>query len=122
MGFVRVKANISNVEEPEKVKEIELIVDTGAIYTVISKQILYELGIKTIGKRKFRLANGDIIERNVGICKVQIEELFTHSIVVFGEEDDFQILGVTTLEELGLQVDPVSGELKPMELLLLIFG
>ncbi len=32
-----------------------------------------------------------------------------------------EVLGVTTLEELGLQVDPVSGELKPMELLLLFF-
>jgi hypothetical protein len=29
------------------------------------------------------------------------------------------VLGVTALEEVGLQVDPTTGELKPMELLLL---
>lgn len=32
---------------------------------------------------------------------------------------DAEVLGVTTLEELGLQVDPVTGELKPLELLFL---
>ena len=37
----------------------------------------------------------------------------------FGEENDTQVLGVTALEELGMQVDPTTGELKPMELLLL---
>lgn len=39
--------------------------------------------------------------------------------VVFGEENDTQVLGVTALEELGMQIDPITGELKPMELLLL---
>jgi predicted aspartyl protease len=29
------------------------------------------------------------------------------------------LLGVTTLELLGLQVDPVNGKLKPLELLIL---
>ncbi|MEM2213258.1 MAG: hypothetical protein QXK12_08380 [Candidatus Nezhaarchaeales archaeon] len=30
-----------------------------------------------------------------------------------------EVLGLTALEGLGLQVDPVTGELKPVELLLL---
>ena len=42
-----------------------------------------------------------------------------YTTVVFGEENDTQVLGVTALEELGMQIDPVTGELKPMELLLL---
>ncbi len=119
MGYVKVRVKISNIEKLEKFKELDLIVDTGAIYTVISRRILEELEIKPIGKRRFKLANGEVIEREVGICRIDYKDLFTHSIVVFGEETDMQILGVTTLEELGLQVDPVSGELKPMELLLL---
>jgi len=35
------------------------------------------------------------------------------------EENAMPLLGVTTLELLGLQVDPVSGELKPLELFML---
>jgi len=38
--------------------------------------------------------------------------------VVFGDEGVY-LLGVVTLEELGLEVDPVKGELRPMELLLM---
>ncbi|RLI75778.1 Retroviral aspartyl protease [Archaeoglobales archaeon] len=118
MGYVKIKVKVSNIETG-KAKEVELIVDTGAIYTIIKRKTLEELEIEPIGKRKFKLANGDVIERDVGLCRIDIMDLFTHSIVVFGEENDAEVLGVTTLEELGLQVDPVSGELKPMELLLL---
>ena len=119
MGYVRVKVKISNIERPEKSREIELIADTGAIYTIVKRKTLEELGIKPIGRRRFKLANGDLIERDIGICRIDIGDVFTHSIVVFGEEKDAELLGVTTLEELGLQVDPVTGELRPMDLLLL---
>ena len=39
--------------------------------------------------------------------------------MIFAEGSDAEVLGAATLEELGLQVDPVMGELKPLELLLL---
>ncbi|MBS7629139.1 hypothetical protein KEJ23_04095 [Candidatus Bathyarchaeota archaeon] len=39
--------------------------------------------------------------------------------VIFGEKEDTPLLGVTTLEELGLEVDPVTKQLKPAALLLL---
>ena len=119
MGYVRVKVKISNIERPEKSREIELIADTGAIYTIVKRKTLEELEIKPIGRKRFKLADGDVIERDVGICRIDIGEVFTHSIVVFGEEKDAELLGVTTLEELGLQVDPVTGELKQMDLMLL---
>ncbi|RLI78321.1 Retroviral aspartyl protease [Archaeoglobales archaeon] len=119
MGYVKVKVRVSNIERPEKSKEIELIADTGAIYTIVKRETLEELGIKPIGRRRFKLANGDVIERDVGICRIDIGDVFTHSIVVFGEERDTEVLGVTTLEELGLQVDPVTGELRQTDLLLL---
>ncbi len=119
MGYVRVKVRISNIERPEKSKEIELIADTGAIYTIVKRKTLEEIGIRPIGRRRFKLANGDLIERDIGICRIDIGDVFTHSIVVFGEEKDAELLGVTTLEELGLQVDPVTGELKKMDLMLL---
>ena len=41
--------------------------------------------------------------------------------VVIGEEGDPAIMGVTALESLGYQVDPVTGKLTPSEMLLLRF-
>ena len=63
MGYVRVKARIWNIEDPSYYRDIELLADTRIMYTVIPANILNELGIKVIGKRKFRLANNEVIER-----------------------------------------------------------
>ena len=41
---IKVRAKVSNVER-ERSKEIELIADTGAIYTSIPEDILKDLGI-----------------------------------------------------------------------------
>ncbi|MEM1574712.1 MAG: Retroviral aspartyl protease [Nitrososphaerota archaeon] len=118
MGFVRVRARIWNIEEPKKLREVELLADTGAIYTVLPSSLLKELNVKTIGKRKFKLANNEVVERDIGLIGIEIEDRFTYTIVVFGEES-VNLLGVTTLEELGLEVDPIKGVLRPMELLLM---
>ena len=119
MGFVKVRVKIGNPEKPGISREVELIADTGAIYTVVSRKILEELGIQKRGKRKFKLANGKIVEREVGIIEIEVKGTVAYTTVVFGDENDTQVLGVTALEELGMQVDPTTGELKPMELLLL---
>jgi clan AA aspartic protease len=119
LGYVRVKAKIRNPEEKERQLEIELLVDTGAIYSIIPANILESLKIARRSIRKMRLADGSVIERHLGIAEVEVKGETAHSNVIFGEERDASVLGVTALEELGLQVDPITGELKPMELLLL---
>jgi len=118
MGYVKVRARIWNVEDPRKAKGVELLVDTGAVYTVLPRSLLEELGVEPMGKRRFRLADNRVVERDVGIVGIEIKGIKTHTPVVFGDEGVY-LLGVVTLEELGLEVDPVSGELKPMELLLM---
>ncbi len=39
--------------------------------------------------------------------------------VVFAQQDDAEVLGVTALESLGYEVDPVTQVLKPVSLLAL---
>jgi len=119
MGYVKVKAKIRNIHKPELESEMELLVDTGSIYTILKRGRLETLDIKVRGKRRFKTADGRVIEREIGAAEIEIDGQSTYSIVVFGEDLDAEVLGVTTLEELGLQVDPTTGELKPLELLLL---
>ena len=118
MGSVKVRAKVWNIENPKLSREVELLAGTGAIYTVLPSSLLKELNVRAIGRRKFKLANNRVVERDVGLMGIEVEGRFTHTIVVFGEEDVY-LLGVTTLEELGLEVDPVRGVLVPMELLLM---
>jgi len=56
MGF-RVKAKVWNIEKPEKTGEVTLLADRGAIYTVLPESFLRSLGVRSAGRRKFRLAN-----------------------------------------------------------------
>ena len=115
---MRVRTRVWNVFDPSRAREVEMLVDTRAVYTVLPATLLHELGVEPIGSRRFRLADGRIIERPVGIVGIEVRGLKTHTIAVFGDPGTY-LLGVVTLEELGLEVDPVRGELRPMELLLM---
>ncbi len=119
LGYVRVKAKVRNPQERTREAEIELLADTGAIYSVVPSKILERVKIARRGMRRMRLADGSVIERYLGIAEIEVRGETAHSNVIFGDDADASVLGVTALEELGLQVDPVTGELKPLELLLL---
>ncbi|MFB3888053.1 MAG: retroviral-like aspartic protease family protein [Candidatus Bathyarchaeia archaeon] len=118
---MKVKVQVRNIHKPDLKSEVDLLVDTGAIYTILKRERLTGLSVEPRDKRQFKTADGRVIEREVGGVEVEIKGHSAYSIVIFGEASDAEVLGVTTLEELGLQVDPVSGELKPLELLLLRF-
>ena len=122
MGYVRVKVKVRNPHVRTREAEVEVLADTGAIYSIIPSTILQSVGIERRSMRKMRLADGRVIERHLGIAEIEVRGETAHSNVIFGEDEDASVLGVTALEELGLQVDPLTGELKPMELLLLFAG
>ena len=119
MGFTTVEVSLHNPEKPAECRAVNLLADSGAMYSIIPRQILDDLRIKPRWRRKFSLANGQKIERDGSGALYRIGEYEGHAPVIFGEEGDQSILGVTTLEALGLQVDPVTQQLKPTELLLL---
>ena len=119
MGYVRVKGLISNLIDTSKQAEIEFIVDTGAMLTVAPSKVLENLNIEPRGERKFRLANGEVSNLPVGACFIEIERGQTATDIVFGSEEAPALLGVTTLEQLGLEVDPVTGKLRSVEMMLL---
>jgi len=119
MGFVRVKAVIANPAAPERREELELLADTGALYSIVPAEVLERIGVRPHGTRAFRLADGARMEREIGGASFHWDGYEGLSPVIFGEADDEPVLGVVTLEALGLEVDPVGERLRPMELLLI---
>lgn len=118
VGFLRVKVGLFEPTRPERVVEIEAVVDTGAIYSVVRRDILEQLGVRPLARKKFR-AFGGYVERDVGeVGMVLMGERRTVP-VIFGEGGDPAVLGVTALEIFGLEVDVVRGTLREAELLLL---
>jgi clan AA aspartic protease len=118
MRYFRVRGFIANPLNRDLKTELEFIVDTGAIYTVIPKGVAERLRLKKLGKRKFKTANGSVVEYPVSEAHITIGGEGVTSIVAIADEGTPILLGVTTLELLGLQVDPVSGKLVPLELMI----
>jgi clan AA aspartic protease len=116
MGLTHVTVRIANPADSQRRRDIEFLVDSGAIYTVVPKKILEELGISPHSKRFFLLANGEKFERLIGSVDVIYKKRHGAATVVFGEKGDFPLLGVTALEALGLIFDPLQRKLKPVAL------
>ena len=98
---------------------VRVIVDTGASLSVIPKGTLRKIGVAPRWERQFTLANGEKIERDVGIVIFRWNGYEGASEVIFGERKDKPLLGSLTLEALGLKVNPREQKLEPIEFLLL---
>jgi predicted aspartyl protease len=118
MGFTYIKIRVYSVDLT-RWEDVEVLVDSGALFTSIPRSILEGLGLKPIARQKLRVYGGGVIERDVGGAAVEYGERRAVVPIVFGEPKDIPVLGATALESLGYQVDPVSKMLKPIELLMI---
>ena len=90
------------------------MIDSGAVYSVVPAKILERLGIKPLVEQQFRLADWGKIVRTKGGAFFRYGERVGGTDVIFGEEGDSVLLGSFTLEALGLSLDPLTRELKPL--------
>jgi predicted aspartyl protease len=118
VGFTSVRVQVCNPAEPERRRELELLVDTGAMLSIIPALVLEELGIQRIATRRFRGFDGRGVQRQIGAATFRYGGQTAGASVVFGEPGDVTLLGVTAQEALGYQVDPVTGRLRRVELLM----
>ncbi len=97
--------------QPKKSFSGEFLVDSGATYTVVPETVLKKLGVKPQREEKFSLADGRIIKRKVGSVMYEYQGIESAAPVLFGEKGDNLLLGVFTLEALGLTLDPLKRKL-----------
>jgi len=77
--------------------------------------------IRLVPKREhtFVLADDRAINRKVSECYIVLPQGESHTPVILGEEGDEALLGVVTLEILGLVFNPFKCTLEPMRMLLI---
>ena len=118
MGLTFLEIEIGNPANPEKLESVQLLIDSGAIYSVVPAPVLQRLGIKPLQEQDFILANGDKILRKKGIALFRYQDRVGGADVIFGEEGDSNLLGAFTLESLGLTLDPLKRELRPLPMII----
>ena len=118
MGLTKITIEVGNPAKPKKTIALEFLVDSGAIYSVVPGSVLKKLRISPVSKEIFTLANGEKIKRKKGIALFKFQGRIGGADVIFGEKGDITLLGAFTLEALGLALDPLKRELKPIPLIL----
>jgi clan AA aspartic protease len=98
--------------------EVKFLVDSGATYSVLPRKVWRAVGLKPKRKMTFTLADGTTIERSISEAYVKLPQGEAHTPVVLGEDGDQALLGVVTLEILGLVFNPFDRTLRPMRMLL----
>ena len=68
MGLTSVRMQVANFAAPEIAEEVEFLVDSGAIYSVVPGELLARLGLAPRREREFRLANATRIVRGCGVA------------------------------------------------------
>ena len=106
MGTMRTTVRVENVSQRGDVRELpDTLVDTGSELTWLPRDVLQSLGIKPERRRSFLVADGRRVERDIGYAIVHAGGAATADDVVFGEENDFSLLGVRSLAGLNLRLD-----------------
>lgn len=90
----------------------QLLVDTGSEYTWLPARILSELGVDVEKpNRRFVMANGDVISRDIGYAILKVNGFETVDEIVFAHEGDLSLLGSRTLEGFGAVIDATRKQL-----------
>ncbi len=120
MGLFNVRATVFSLHDRRNARELEFVVDMGATYPVIPRDVAGALDVEFEKPRVFTLADGTQVTRDIGHVGFAYEGRRCISTVVIGESRDVPLLGATALEELGFEADPVGRTLRPARQYLLL--
>ena len=103
----------------ERFEEFQALVDTGATWTWVPRDILERLGHRPTLKRPLRTADNRTIERDAAIVLIRLEGETIPNICIFGDVGSELLLGVTTMEAFSVAPDSVNQRLVPVAGLLM---
>src|SRR5262245_44923381 len=113
MGLTHMTLTVSNPADPSRARELTFLIDSGALFPVVPRDVLQEIGIAPQRTESFSLADCTQIQREVGAAMFTYQGKTSPAPVIFGEPGDAILLGVVALEVLGLVFDPLRRELRP---------
>jgi predicted aspartyl protease len=118
MGMTELRIRLVNLADRTRATEVDMVVDSGAIYSVVPAKVLKAIGIEPRSLQSFGLADGSSVQREIGDVLYEIEGCSGAAPVIFGRRGDSNLLGGVTLEALGLRLDPLKRQLRPLKLMI----
>lgn len=118
MGLTSQKLVVKESHRARRKAMVNFLIDSGAVYSLVPAPTLKALGIRPHRQMDFTLADGTTISRQVGDAYFELKGEGGAAPVIFGRKGDAPLLGATTLESLGLMLDPFKRRLIQMRMML----
>ncbi len=113
MGTFFAEALLAAPQQPERREPVKLLVDSGSTYTWVAAAVLRALAVAPTERRRVVTIEGQVAERDAAEVLITLEGRTLHTVCLFGDAGDLDVLGAYTLEGFGLGVDPVQRKLIP---------
>ena len=114
MGKLIVTIGVGN-QQGEQLEDLEVTVDTGSTFTAVRRTLLEKLGVPVRRTAQSRMADGRTVPVDIGWTVIRLEDQLFATQVTFAEEGEPPLLGVVTLEDALLAMDPVGQRLIPVD-------
>jgi clan AA aspartic protease len=118
MGLTNQRLVVKESRRARRKATVDFLIDSGAVYSLVPAPTLRKLGVKPHREVAFSLADGRAITRPVGDAYFEFQGEGAAAPVIFGEPGDEPLLGATTLEGIGLVLDPFKRRLIRMRMIL----
>lgn len=110
IGYFHVDITVRGGKAARELKNV--LIDTGATYTALPENVLEEVGAGRIPTEvEVELGNGKKVKAKAYGIAIKIEEVEAPSIGITFEGAQ-TVIGVETLESIGLKLDPTTGKLE----------
>ena len=101
-----------------KEETARFLIDSGVTYSLVPAQVWQSIELEPTREQTFTLADGTTVDRRISTCYLMLPQGEDYSPVILGEPGDEALLGVVTLEMLGLLFNPFNRTLQPMRMML----
>lgn len=118
MGTIYLDILVKRLPADARGETSQFLVDTGAVYTLAPGDVLRRLGIAPHRELTLTLAGGTRTSRDMGGAYFEYQGTGGVAPVLFGQPGDMNLLGVTTMEAMGLMIDPLTRDLRRLPAML----
>jgi predicted aspartyl protease len=101
-----------------KQANVRFLVDSSVTYTLLPDEVWRDIELRPKRQMDFVLADGTTITRPVSEAHIALAQGDGTSPVILGESGDEALLGMVTLEVMGLVLNPFKRALQPMRAVL----
>ena len=105
------RRDMLDIDEVKKMN-VEMLVDSGSYYMCINETVKELLDLNILEKRKWQLANGQIVEYEVvGPIEVKFKNRRCHVDAMVLPGDSEMLLGAIPMEDMDVLIHPLRQEL-----------